>query len=184
MVSCRICGKESRLISEILLLCRECVLEQGISDLKSIHHALRKDRNLSSGQGGNKQVCSLCLNNCRPLNGEKSFCGSKQVINGKTESTINKELAMLHVYKDSLPTNCCSSWFCPRGTNPPPRSYNLAVFFYYCSFHCLFCQNHQHWYPDPRRHGVKMDDLVDWVKRDESIACVCFFGGTPEPHFP
>jgi pyruvate formate lyase activating enzyme len=26
--------------------------------------------------------------------------------------------------------------------------------------------------------------MVDWVKKDESIACVCYFGGTPEPHLP
>jgi hypothetical protein len=42
---------------------------------------------------------------------------------------------------DPLPTNCCSAWFC-TGSHEP--GYNLGVFFYGCSFDCLFCQNWTH----------------------------------------
>ncbi|MFW9993760.1 MAG: radical SAM protein [Candidatus Odinarchaeota archaeon] len=183
MATCRSCRTASRLISEKLGLCRDCALKEELGELKAIHDTIREKLQLGSGQGGLKKICNYCLNECHPQEGSASFCGLKRVENGEVKSLTNSQHALLHAYKDRLPTNCCSSWFCPRGTNPPPRSYNLAVFFYCCTFHCLFCQNHSHWYPQPN-NAVHVNEMVDWVKQDESIACVCYFGGTPEPHFP
>jgi pyruvate formate lyase activating enzyme len=101
--------------------------------------------------------------------------------------------AVLEWYHDPLPTNCCADWVCPGGSQSgyprfshapgPERGYqNLAVFYYGCTFDCLFCQN-WHW-----RYGVATDrrlsapDLARAV--DSTTSCICFFGGDPTPQLP
>jgi pyruvate formate lyase activating enzyme len=99
--------------------------------------------------------------------------------NGVIETQFPKNCARAHAYLDPLPTNCCAAWFCPGSEEP---GYNLAVFFYGCSFDCLFCQNasHKNVYTAP---GITEDALVAQAL-DTRVRCICFFGGSPEPQFP
>jgi pyruvate formate lyase activating enzyme len=98
---------------------------------------------------------------------------------GRIRPVAAGRAALAHVYLDPLPTNCCAAWFC-QGSKE--RGCNLAVFFFGCSFDCLFCQNHSH----------KMLDRAPRLTEEEIIAaalhpdvrCVCYFGGSPEPHLP
>jgi pyruvate formate lyase activating enzyme len=113
--------------------------------------------------------------------GEISFCGLRKNENGKLKSKVNENFGLLYSYFDGLPTNCCASWFCPgsiegRGEN------NLAIFFYGCSFDCLFCQNASHKLIDeaPR---ISVKNLLEKAM-DPSVYCLCFFGGSPEPQLP
>jgi pyruvate formate lyase activating enzyme len=87
--------------------------------------------------------------------------------------------ALAHIYLDPLPTNCCAAWFC-RGSKE--LGYNLAVFFYGCSFNCLFCQNHSHKNLDGA--PVLTEEKIVAAALQPEVRCVCFFGGSPEPQLP
>jgi pyruvate formate lyase activating enzyme len=126
--------------------------------------------------------------------GETSYCGLKQNVEGRLESMTRPQIGMLHAYLDSHVTNCCAAWFCPAGTRagyprytyrPGPEYgyYNLAIFFYGCNFDCLFCQNASH-KNVLAGTAVTVEDLVNRTKRNSSISCWCFFGGSPEPQLP
>jgi pyruvate formate lyase activating enzyme len=101
--------------------------------------------------------------------------------------------AALDWYYDPLPTNCCADWVCPGGSDcgypeyshspGPERGYkNLAVFYYGCTFDCLFCQNWQ-W-----RHGLQANRRLSAPELaravDSSTSCICYFGGDPTPQLP
>ncbi|HOK57275.1 MAG TPA: radical SAM protein, partial [bacterium] len=58
----------------------------------------------------------------------------------------------------------------------------LAVFFYGCSFDCLFCQNYSHKYIEKGKI-LSIENLLKWAI-DDRVYCICFFGGSPEPQFP
>ena len=64
---------------------------------------------------------------------------------------------------------------------PGEKGYNLAVFFYGCSFNCLFCQNSSHKIV-ARAPRITEQELIDAALAEE-VRCVCFFGGSPEPQF-
>jgi pyruvate formate lyase activating enzyme len=87
--------------------------------------------------------------------------------------------ALAHIYLDPLPTNCCAAWFC-RGSKE--KGYNLAVFFYGCSFDCLFCQNHSHKLLD--KAPLLTEEKIIQAALLPEVRCVCFFGGSPEPQLP
>lgn len=90
-----------------------------------------------------------------------------------------KNTALLHIYLDPLPTNCCAAWFCEGSKE---RGYNLAVFFYGCSFDCLFCQNHSH---KRLKEATRLtEDQVVAAALQPEVRCICFFGGSPEPQLP
>ena len=104
------------------------------------------------------------------------------------------KVGVLDFYLDPLPCNCCAAWFCPAGTGAGYPEYaarkskelgyhNLSIFFYGCSFNCLFCQNKNH---KSVKIGskVSISKLVEVYRNNHSITCVCFFGGSPEPQFP
>ena len=112
---------------------------------------------------------------------------------GKFISRSTKNSAILDFYFDPLPCNCCAAWFCPAGTGDgypefayksgkETGYYNLSVFFYGCSFDCLFCQNKNH---KNVKIGskVSIETLVTAFKNNTKVSCVCFFGGSPEPQF-
>jgi len=118
----------------------------------------------------------------------------KRNIDGRLESLTNPRIGVLHHYLDSQVTNCCAAWFCPAGTGAgyPKYAYkhgaeygyyNLAVFFYGCNFDCLFCQNASH-KNVLSGQAVAVEELVRETKRNRSISCWCFFGGSPEPQLP
>lgn len=111
--------------------------------------------------------------------GESGFCGLRRNREGIPERLVKPRHMLAHAYFDALPTNCCAAWFCPGSDEP---GYNLAVFFYGCSFDCLFCQNWTHKLvgsaPCLSENGLAA------MARDRDVRCICFFGGSPEPQFP
>jgi pyruvate formate lyase activating enzyme len=113
--------------------------------------------------------------------GERSYCGLKENVKGKLRSLVPHDHALVHMYRDPLPTNCCAAWFC-SGSSQFGKE-NIAVFFYACNFDCLFCQNASH-----KDLGVaktlNINDFVSKVKTNENAYCVCYFGGSPEPQLP
>jgi len=196
-VKCKLCGKESFLISRELGICRECVLEkeEAISIAKSVHESIRKMEGLppKPPRGGTVK-CNLCSNECELSPGDWGFCGLRFNENGKLKSLSSADKGVLYHYLDPHVTNCCAAWFCPAGTGcgypkfavksgPETGYYNLAVFFYGCNFHCLFCQNYSHWRISEGLI-VSAEELSDYVVENEKITCICFFGGSPEPQLP
>lgn len=138
--------------------------------------------------------CRICVNECLIGEGEKGYCGLRWNEGGRLKQKTDNVSGLLHYYLDPHVTNCCSAWFCPAGTGAGfPRYsvkkeaeygyYNLALFFYGCSFNCLFCQNWGH----KSLSGVKevtAGELVELTLRNERITCWCWFGGSPEPQLP
>jgi pyruvate formate lyase activating enzyme len=137
--------------------------------------------------------CNLCSNNCCMGEGEIGYCGLRRN-NGGLTSVITSDQGLLYYYLDPHITNCCGAWFCPGGTGSgypmiakkhgPEFGYNnLSVFFYGCNFNCLFCQNSSHKLFDK---GTRVDvgEIISYVMDNNSITCICYFGGSPEPQLP
>jgi pyruvate formate lyase activating enzyme len=124
--------------------------------------------------GSEKASCNLCSNQCRIE--DEGLCRIRFLKDGKIVSRSTTRRALLHAYKDPLPTNCCNAWFC-KGSSM--FGYNLAVFYYGCNFDCLYCQNWQHKHVN-RAPPVTVDDMVRRAM-DETVKCICHFGGSPEP---
>lgn len=180
MNKCAVCGTKPA--AHILGLCPDCLLTTGRPDilLKSHTDSRRKfDLPGTPPQSPGATRCRLCANECRPGPGESGYCGLRINRGGRLASVASPGVALAHIYLDPLPTNCCAAWFC-RGSEE--RGYNLAVFFYGCSFDCLFCQNSSH-----KRFGdaprLTEEKIVSAALVPE-VRCVCFFGGSPEPQLP
>lgn len=186
MKICQICKKEKPFLSKTLKICLDCIREKpkvAFSFIKKAHREVREKYNLPAfppkTKGGIK--CNMCANECQMGEGERSFCGLRENKAGLLESEVSPDLGLLYFYYDPLPTNCCAAWFCPASKAAVGKN-NLAVFFYGCSFNCLFCQNYSHKLIDeaPR---ISIEDLVKKAV-DPSVYCLCFFGGSPEPQLP
>ncbi|MBM4240511.1 MAG: radical SAM protein [Euryarchaeota archaeon] len=194
---CKICGKKSIFISDTLKLCVECIRHDKASHnmLINVHGNIRKKFNLPPLPPKNKGInCDICSNECNMAPGDIGYCGLRWNEEGKPRSLVSSEKALLLTYLDSLPTNCCASWFCPGCTDTgyPEYTYshgteygytNLAVFFYACNFDCLYCQNHYHKDLNKAPY-VDIDGFKKHIKIIKNISCVCFFGGSPEPQLP
>ncbi len=194
-MKCRVCGKEHELISSTLKVCKDCIVNEFDSIREEIAEVHRKCREVYSlpyppPRGGIK--CELCSNECSIPPGERGFCGLREN-SGGLKSIVSAEVGLLHYYLDPHVTNCCASWFCPGGTSagypeyspvngPEIGYYNLAVFFYGCNFNCLFCQNHEH--KNLEFGKLVSKDQLSSLCREERITCLCYFGGSPEPHLP
>ena len=186
MEACKICKKEKTFLSKALKICLDCIREkpkQSFPFIKKAHTKAREKYNLPvfppKTMGGIK--CNICANECQMGKGKISFCGLRKNKEGKLESKVNENFGLLYSYFDPLPTNCCASWFCSGSIEGRGRN-NLAIFFYGCSFDCLFCQNYSHKLikEAPR---VFVEDLLEKAL-DPSVYCLCFFGGSPEPQLP
>ncbi|MEA2076268.1 MAG: radical SAM protein [Euryarchaeota archaeon] len=184
MEECVLCSKESA--SEALQVCVDCI-RSGRADAldyaKAAHKRIRAKYGLPAeppkSKGGIR--CNLCSNECVMKEGERSYCGLKMNVSGKLKSLVPHDHALLHAYRDPLPTNCCAAWFCPGSAQF--GKVNIAVFFYGCNFDCIFCQNASH--KDLGiAEAVSVKDFVASVKQRENAYCVCFFGGSPEPQLP
>jgi pyruvate formate lyase activating enzyme len=186
MAKCRLCGKDSLLISSFLGVCVDCIrndFELASSYIQPAHSQARKRFNLPLGipkdSGGRR--CNLCVNACQvnPVrnhisNGVKpdsvGFCG--------LPIDTRKEASLAYYY-DPLPTNCVADWVCAGSYD---RGYNnLAVFYNACSFDCLFCQN-WHFKEANLTKRISARELASRV--DEKAACICYFGGDPTPQLP
>ncbi len=196
---CALCRVKSRFISESIGVCVDCLRnrpEESLEYVSSKHREVRLRYGLPpkppKTSGG--IPCKLCANNCIIGEGEKGYCGLRMNISGKLVQLIDRRIALLHYYLDPHVTNCCSSWFCPAGTgcgypkyalkkNAEIGYYNLALFFYGCSFNCLFCQNWNHKFLEEAKKTT-VDELVDFTLKNNRITCWCWFGGSPEPQLP
>ena len=176
MSKCRLCGRDG--VSSALSVCVDCIREKGIS-LEKVHEKIREDLTPKPPHTQNGVRCNLCSNECVMGEGEKSFCGLRENINGEMVSRVSSEVALVHTYLDPLPTNCCAAWFCPGSSE---RGYNLATFFYGCNFDCLFCQNYSHKYVK-EAPKMKIEEFLKRAKSDQ-VRCICYFGGSPEPQLP
>lgn len=163
-------------------LCRECIRRfRDPCMVGRLHIPYRKAWGLPAtppcSRGGIR--CRLCANECEMGEGDRGYCGLREVRGGRLVHAVPRGHLAGFAYLDPLPTNCCASWFC-RGSRETGRS--LAVFLYGCNFDCLFCQNSSH-----RNVGnaplLSEEDLMDLVLLPDT-RCICFFGGSPEPQLP
>ncbi len=193
-VKCLGCGKESFLISSALGVCIDCIRErfEKVKDfIEKAHKKTREEFDLPLFPPQDKKgvECNLCINNCKIPEEGKSFCGLRENKGGKLKGASSEE-GYLSWYYDNLPTNCVADWVCAGGTGAGYSQYahtkgaeygykNLAVFYYGCSFNCLFCQN-WHWRENIlARKSMSPEELADMV--DSRTSCICFFGGDPSP---
>jgi pyruvate formate lyase activating enzyme len=180
MKNCTLCKKQPA--ADHIGFCVDCIRSMSSpGHLTALHAPLRIKAGLpvvppktEDGAG-----CRLCANECMLGRGETGFCGLRMNREGKLSTLFRPGRSLAHAYLDPLPTNCCAAWFC-RGSGE--RGYNLAVFFYGCSFNCLFCQNSSHKMVRTARE-VTEDELVARALHPD-VRCICFFGGSPEPQLP
>ncbi len=192
--ACTSCGGLSSEVPARIGACRACLTADFESFRDGVHEAHASGR-LPYGlpvevPGEGTNTCRLCGNRCSPREGEKGYCGLREVQGGRLRSLAGTARAgMLDWYHDPLPTNCCADFVCPAGTDSPPgwREYaytqgpekgyrNLAVFYRSCSMGCLYCQNWHYRLP-ASESKVSAHELAAAV--DGRTSCVCFFGGDP-----
>lgn len=205
MTKCQFCGKNDKLISKTLQICRDCILSAEWEKVKKylldIHAKVRESEGLppSQPQITDKNVafqCNFCINECSLTEDQTSYCGLRNLEKSKKGELPlpKKSEGYIHGYIDANPTNCCNAWFCPAGTpngfpefseyeGPEYGTYSYAAFLYGCSFDCLFCQNSSH-KQISKSKLIEADEIVERIIGNEKITCVCFFGGTPEPQLP
>lgn len=196
-IICEICHQHP--VSSFLGVCAQCIRSGDGSIREMLHQSFRKSRAVfphiptivPHTEGG--LLCNLCAHECQIGPGQTGFCGVRKNLNGKMVGPTATQ-AFLHAYYDQNPTNCCAAWYCPAGTGCGYPSYvrtlagekstlNLSVFFYGCNFNCLYCQNDSHKRDLPRILLTSIDLIVSRAM-DSNTTCVCYFGGSPEPHFP
>jgi len=194
MATCINCGRSSRLISNSLGVCVDCIRgDFGAvrSHIEEVHHLSRREFGLPEEPPRDAAgvPCTLCVNGCRIPEGGRGYCGLRVNEGGRIVGG-GPEDGNLSWYYDPLPTNCVASWACPAETSAgypeftdsrgPEYSYrNLAVFYQACSFDCLFCQNWHYREETPSGGRVSAEELARCV--DERTRCICYFGGDPTP---
>ena len=205
MGTCKFCGEKDSTISEILQVCRKCVIEGDWTKVKphifSVHEQVRKIEALPkeppiAERPNIKLRCNYCINECSLTENDISYCGLRNIHREKIGDLPfpSKTKGYIHGYIDSNPTNCCNAWFCPAGTSvgfpkysdyegPEFGTYSYAAFLYGCTFDCLFCQNssHKHF---SKRNLYKAETLANQIVNNKEITCICYFGGTPEAQLP
>jgi len=189
---CESCGNESAIIAESLGLCADCLRsgEARFSDSAArVHRKVRSKFTLPvSIPRGDGLQCRRCANECSIPAGGKGYCGVRRAENGRLRGG-NARDGYVHWYADPLPTNCVADWVCPAGGGAGYPDYsqiegpefgfcNLAVFYYGCTFDCLFCQNWQ-CRDAARRQPVPASELAKAVT--DEVSCICYFGGDPSP---
>ncbi len=205
MGTCKFCGKTEREISEILQVCRNCILEGDWDKVKphilNIHKQVRQlvdlpEKPPKAERPNIKLKCNLCINECSLSNNDISYCGLRNT-QARTSGDLpypSKSKGYIHGYIDPNPTNCCNSWFCPAGTSsgypdhsnykgPEFSTYSYAAFLYGCTFDCLFCQNASHKLFS-KKYLFDVETLANQITKNTKITCLCYFGGTPEAQLP
>uniref|UniRef100_A0A7C2VI07 Radical SAM protein n=1 Tax=Ignisphaera aggregans TaxID=334771 RepID=A0A7C2VI07_9CREN len=202
MGTCRVCGKKSRVISNVIGVCVKCLREsdEALAIALEAHRRYRSRMGLPleppRDPGGVK--CSLCVNACSIPHGGIGFCGMWVNEGGRLVFVEGHARGVLHAYLDPLPTNCVATPVCSAATGagyprysvaPGPEHgyYNLAVFFAGCNLDCIFCQNwsHKDIAVSPglrKRYLSSVEDLVNEAIENSRVTCICFFGGDPAPH--
>ncbi len=195
--NCGFCREEKQ-ITKTLKVCNECLKNQPEKTEILILEAHKRARDKYSlphtPPRSGLQSCNLCNHKCEIGDKERSFCGLRYNKEDKNINMSSSNVGVLDYYLDPLPCNCCAAWFCPARTGAGYPEFatrkgreigyhNLSIFFYGCSFNCLFCQNKNHKNVNIGSK-VSISKLTDVYKNNNSISCVCFFGGSPEPQFP
>ncbi|MGC8837230.1 MAG: radical SAM protein [Anaerolineae bacterium] len=175
------------MITEVLGVCGECLRTQFDACapyVAAAHDLSRRTFGLPLSppdtEGGIR--CEGCANRCRMGPGERGYCGLRENLSGRLVHRAGTPArALLHWYRDPLPTNCVADWVCPG--HHQWGYHNLAVFYGACTFDCLFCQNWHFREMDPaREHLLSAEDLAD--KANPRTYCVCYFGGDPAAQMP
>ena len=197
VVACRICGRTSEEIAEILSLCPDCIRKGGASvleQLDAVHARSRQEFGLPGSVPADAEgvACDRCSNRCRVGLGGRGYCGVRRNENGHLRGGTAAE-AVVSWYYDPLPTNCVADWVCAAGTGSgyPQWAYtrtaevgylNLAVFYEACTFDCLFCQN---WHYRRRSAGGRTHSAAELAEAvTPETSCICFFGGDPSCQLP
>ena len=186
MARCDRCGKTSITISTTLGFCADCIRQypdETLPPILELHRSTRREFGLPEEPPDTEdgRLCSLCVNACRMGEGERGYCGLRQVRNGHLYHLAGTtSRGIVHWYYDPLPTNCVADWVCPGRTMYGYK--NLAVFYGACSFNCLFCQNWHFRSLSPSHDVLTARQLADAT--DVRTFCVCYFGGDPTPQMP
>lgn len=179
---CRLCGERSRIIAGQLGLCADCIRErpgEALAIADEAHAAARRLFDLPERppRSENGRNCGLCVQDCVIGEGERGFCGLREVRDGRLHHLAGTpDRGLLHWYRDSLPTNCVADPVCAGHTQH--GKHNLAVFYASCTIDCLFCQNHHYRDVDPAQSDPLSVDVLA-AEANEHTYCVCFFGGDP-----
>ncbi len=161
MGKCRVCGRESRLVSSWLGVCAECLRKRSGEALGRVRRVRRLWRARLGLPGdpprasGKAAQCKLCVNECVIPDGGSGYCGVWRGKNGRLEHVAGPGGLLGFTYLDPLPTNCVATPVCPAATGrgypgytdtrgPEYGYYNLAVFMGGCPLDCAFCQNWEH----------------------------------------
>jgi len=196
VAKCLSCGRSSRLISQALPVCLNCIrsrFDQIRPWIEKAHKTSRLDFGLPTKPPRDEAGvrCRICVNQCQIPEGERGFCGLRENRGGRLfHLGGTRERGVVSWYRDPLPTNCVADWVCPEGsgTGYPRHSYrrgaeygykNLAVFYETCSFDCLYCQNWHFRKRKPSEGTRTAAELAAAVR--ERTACICYFGGDPTP---
>ena len=180
--TCKLCGVHSRLIAAQLGVCLDCIRNQPQEVLeiaKVAHAAARRPFDLPERpphtEGGHR--CGLCVQDCVIGEGQRGFCGLREVRDGRLGHLAGTpDRGLLHWYRDGLPTNCVADPVCAGHTQR--GKHNLAVFYASCTVDCLFCQNYHFRQVDPAESDLlSAEELADVA--NERTFCVCYFGGDP-----
>ncbi|MFX0069645.1 MAG: radical SAM protein [Candidatus Hermodarchaeota archaeon] len=204
MGTCKYCGKKSKLISQVLEICRDCILNKNWktveSHIYSVHNRVRALADLPSlppkANTNVKLNCNYCINECILSEEDVSYCGLRNFKKKKNNELPfpSRSKGYIHGYLDNNPTNCCNAWFCPAGTSkgypkysdyegPEFGTYSYAAFLYGCTFNCLFCQNYSHKFFS-KINLKTAENIANKIVENEKITCICYFGGTPESQLP
>ncbi|MFX0001442.1 MAG: radical SAM protein [Candidatus Hodarchaeota archaeon] len=205
MGTCKFCGKTEKVISEVLQVCRDCILEGDWNQIKphilNVHKLVRKlvelpEKPPKAERPNIKLRCNFCINKCSLSENDVSYCGLRNIKlrNSGQLPYPSKSKGYIHGYIDPNPTNCCNSWFCPAGSSagypeysdyngPEFGTYSYAAFLYGCTFDCLFCQNASHKL-FTKKHLFDVETLAKQIIKNQKITCLCYFGGTPEAQLP
>ncbi|HEY67798.1 MAG TPA: radical SAM protein [Thermoflexia bacterium] len=184
---CKLCGARSHLIAAHLGVCLACIRsrpQEALEIADAAHAAARRlfglpERPPRTEEG---RRCGLCAQDCVIGEGERGFCGLREVRDGKLRHLAGTpDRGLLHWYRDPLPTNCVADPFCAGHTQR--GKHNLAVFYAACTMDCLFCQNWHFRESDPF-HSDKLTASQLAEAANLRTYCVCYFGGDPASQMP
>ncbi len=183
--TCELCGSRSRLVAAHLGVCLDCIRnrpQEALEVADAAHAAARRLFGLPERpprtEGG--RHCGLCVQNCVIGEGERGYCGLREVLESKPGKLRHlagtPDRGLLHWYRDPLPTNCVVDPFCAGHTQR--GKHNLAVFYASCTVDCLFCQNWNFRETDPVCSTCLTATELAGAANPRTY-CVCYFGGDP-----
>jgi pyruvate formate lyase activating enzyme len=182
-----LCGTTDRPVAAHLGFCLNCIRSHPdvVGPAADEAHAIvRRDFDLPPVPPRADQGirCGLCVQDCIIAEGERGYCGLREVEGDKLRHLGGTPAAgLFHWYRDRLPTNCVAEWVC-AGSRQRGK-HNLAVFYQTCTFDCLYCQN-WHYREVDARHSERLSAAGLAAVANDRTYCVCYFGGDPASQMP